>query len=152
MLRRTPISTRTDTLFPYTTLFRSSRHLQAARAECRSVLVAHEQHCPRKRPARGRGRADVRIALHLPRAGPPPELGACLVHRAISEKPPCRQRAAAGVDRQAPLPPHASTARDENLSTIAVAKAETHTPVARVEDEAVIDIRHVDITGPRPRP
>src|SRR3546814_685327 len=53
-----------------------SRHLQAARAECRSVLVAHEQHCPRKRPARGRGRADVRIALHLPRAGPPPELGA----------------------------------------------------------------------------
>src|SRR3546814_19325272 len=26
MLRRPPISTRTDTLFPYTTLFRSNRH------------------------------------------------------------------------------------------------------------------------------
>src|SRR3546814_13470875 len=29
MIRRPPRSTRTDTLFPYTTLFRSPRHLQA---------------------------------------------------------------------------------------------------------------------------
>src|SRR3546814_4631612 len=28
MIRRPPRSTRTDTLFPYTTLFRSSKHLQ----------------------------------------------------------------------------------------------------------------------------
>src|SRR3546814_7530512 len=105
MIRRPPRSTRTDTLFPYTTLFRS----------------AHEQHCPRKRPARGRGRADVRIALHLPRAGPPPELGACLVHRAISVKPPCRQRAAAGVDRQVAIQRDAMTALDEIL------RSEEHT-------------------------
>src|SRR3546814_8878409 len=32
MIRRPPRSTRTDTLFPYTTLFRSARHL-AARAD-----------------------------------------------------------------------------------------------------------------------
>src|SRR3546814_9032947 len=38
MIRRPPRSTRTDTLFPYTTLFRSSRHLVSAdhpdRAAC----------------------------------------------------------------------------------------------------------------------
>src|SRR3546814_7850410 len=33
MIRRPPRSTRTDTLFPYTTLFRSSRHRYFARAE-----------------------------------------------------------------------------------------------------------------------
>src|SRR3546814_3059172 len=32
MIRRPPRSTRTDTLFPYTTLFRSGRRLAAARA------------------------------------------------------------------------------------------------------------------------
>src|SRR3546814_19931922 len=32
MLRRTPRSTRTDTLFPYTTLFRSTRWLKALQA------------------------------------------------------------------------------------------------------------------------
>src|SRR3546814_7908202 len=31
MIRRPPRSTRTDTLFPYTTLFRSARHRRAAR-------------------------------------------------------------------------------------------------------------------------
>src|SRR3546814_6841980 len=30
MIRRPPRSTRTDTLFPYTTLFRSGRHIQPA--------------------------------------------------------------------------------------------------------------------------
>src|SRR3546814_3409882 len=33
MLRRPPRSTRTDTLFPYTTLFRSEQHLHAGAAE-----------------------------------------------------------------------------------------------------------------------
>src|SRR3546814_18227822 len=32
MIRRPPISTRTDTLFPYTTLFRSSTHQRVDRA------------------------------------------------------------------------------------------------------------------------
>src|SRR3546814_20851925 len=33
MIRRPPRSTRTDTLFPYTTLFRSRRHQHARRAD-----------------------------------------------------------------------------------------------------------------------
>src|SRR3546814_3399547 len=33
MIRRPPISTRTDTLFPYTTLFRSQRHRQRLGSE-----------------------------------------------------------------------------------------------------------------------
>src|SRR3546814_15318648 len=45
MIRRPPISTRTDTLFPYTTLFRSpeARGIAICRptwAECRSALFA----------------------------------------------------------------------------------------------------------------
>src|SRR3546814_18995953 len=36
MLLRPPISTRSDTLFPYTTLFRSVRESAAARAICRA--------------------------------------------------------------------------------------------------------------------
>src|SRR3546814_7520160 len=51
MIRRPPRSTRTDTLFPYTTLFRSRRHHQ----QDRRVLVPRHQgrrrysarpHCP----------------------------------------------------------------------------------------------------------
>src|SRR3546814_15379359 len=42
MLRRTPISTRTDTLFPYTTLFRSHRrHPPLPAAEL--IVVAEDQ-------------------------------------------------------------------------------------------------------------
>src|SRR3546814_8663751 len=39
MLRRPPRSTRTDTLFPYTTLFRSGRHPLFPRTRARSVAV-----------------------------------------------------------------------------------------------------------------
>src|SRR3546814_11443281 len=39
MIRRPPRSTRTDTLFPYTTLFRSNCHLNGA------YLVRGKQHC-----------------------------------------------------------------------------------------------------------
>src|SRR3546814_17721049 len=47
MIRRPPISTRTDTLFPYTTLFRSTvehqvfEQVREAAAPCRLVLAAH---------------------------------------------------------------------------------------------------------------
>src|SRR3546814_3681850 len=34
MIRRPPISTRTDTLFPYTTLFRSEGHRRSAAVRC----------------------------------------------------------------------------------------------------------------------
>src|SRR3546814_6647998 len=48
MIRRPPRSTRTDTLFPYTTLFRSafatsSNFRQAAGAECQHDLVERRQ-------------------------------------------------------------------------------------------------------------
>src|SRR3546814_20716372 len=52
MIRRPPRSTRTDTLFPYTTLFRSveGEGLHGARGaglgtggRCRGIAVAHEQ-------------------------------------------------------------------------------------------------------------
>src|SRR3546814_6381176 len=44
MIRRPPRSTRTDTLFPYTTLFRSAAHLHAqaerlVRRQCRLLLL-----------------------------------------------------------------------------------------------------------------
>src|SRR3546814_8915163 len=55
MIRRPPRSTRTDTLFPYTTLFRSAGHCfrRAARRRRRSARQSaagsdriHRRHCP----------------------------------------------------------------------------------------------------------
>src|SRR3546814_2935944 len=43
MIRRPPRSTRTDTLFPYTTLFRSELHLHGGRAVVNAVLAALSQ-------------------------------------------------------------------------------------------------------------
>src|SRR3546814_16260913 len=42
MIRRPPRSTRTDTLFPYTTLFRSLANAHAARAWCRDGVGGDE--------------------------------------------------------------------------------------------------------------
>src|SRR3546814_2000604 len=39
MIRRPPRSTRTDTLFPYTTLFRSGRFVRTPLAECTPIGV-----------------------------------------------------------------------------------------------------------------
>src|SRR3546814_19508032 len=50
MIRRQPISTRTDTLFPYTTLFRS-RHRQADRS--RKAVTGHDVGHPPVRDAVG---------------------------------------------------------------------------------------------------
>src|SRR3546814_2635807 len=41
MIRRPPRSTRTDTLFPYTTLFRSLR-------DCAAIIEAHDRHLTRR--------------------------------------------------------------------------------------------------------
>src|SRR3546814_12521828 len=59
MIRRPPISTRTDTLFPYTTLFRSASRTRLASARpCRCVDIRPRQHAL---SARGRYlRADRR--------------------------------------------------------------------------------------------
>src|SRR3546814_13351267 len=50
MIRRTPRSTRTDTLFPYTTLFRSAeRHrAQGGRARAARRSRAANRHLPRR--------------------------------------------------------------------------------------------------------
>src|SRR3546814_3350493 len=66
MIRRPPRSTRTDTLFPYTTLFRSTRCCPAARCPrgCRSL--------PNASPARASGRKRVihrRTWFTIPKKG-----------------------------------------------------------------------------------
>src|SRR3546814_17901812 len=63
MIRRPPSSTRTDTLFPYTTLFRSC------------ALV---------------GRAGERHGLPGARAGPQPRARAVELERILRERDPCR--------------------------------------------------------------
>src|SRR3546814_18118230 len=52
MIRRPPRTTRTDTLFPYTTLFRSLRSINVAAATRRSPPIGK---CSRDRPTRKRG-------------------------------------------------------------------------------------------------
>src|SRR3546814_3065481 len=54
MIRRPPRSTRTDTLFPYTTLFRSVGEAPHAAAEGRGFAFGHE--APRHRLVETRGR------------------------------------------------------------------------------------------------
>src|SRR3546814_4541162 len=62
MIRRPPRSTRTDTLFPYTTLFRSQvaeRHAaDVAEEDPRRVPVPHQE--PRRRRRQHQGRAGDR--------------------------------------------------------------------------------------------
>src|SRR3546814_3594079 len=84
MIRRPPISTRPDTLFPYTTLFRSRRReldgvgqqvdedlLQAPRVGChhaeRFVVVGLKGD-----PAVARAVRSAACPMRSPRAGPPP--------------------------------------------------------------------------------
>src|SRR3546814_6056928 len=59
MIRRPPSSTRTDTLFPYTTLFRSLRRLPFLRHHAVWKLAAGHGRRTGRRPGRGRGCADV---------------------------------------------------------------------------------------------
>src|SRR3546814_12986596 len=56
MIRRPPRSTRTDTLFPYTTLFRSS--LNPDRAHARIQLFSRTRHPSRTRAPPGGGRSE----------------------------------------------------------------------------------------------
>src|SRR3546814_18831080 len=73
MLRRPPRSTRTDTLFPYTTLFRSLREELGDRAE------VERRGAEGLRVGRQRHLADLNLAARAPgddarRAGPPQPL------------------------------------------------------------------------------
>src|SRR3546814_1910271 len=63
MIRRPPRSTRTDTLFPYTTLFRSTR----SRAPSGRP---HPSHCDRPRTERSEGQRSTKVAMKLPKTTP----------------------------------------------------------------------------------
>src|SRR3546814_6792637 len=60
MIRRPPRSTRTDTLFPYTTLFRSTRSLQddRQRRDRSGRRTAHDRTRRARNPAGGGGRGE----------------------------------------------------------------------------------------------
>src|SRR3546814_5676120 len=65
MIRRPPRSTRTDTLFPYTTLFRSGRSQRAARRGLRGVLdLLAERGAPVRRQVRRPQRLEPRSEEH----------------------------------------------------------------------------------------
>src|SRR3546814_2025546 len=69
MIRRPPRSTRTDTLFPYTTLFRSRRRRGEGRSRLAEWHQAARRTCPGPRCARappvaGRGRDKRRSEKH----------------------------------------------------------------------------------------
>src|SRR3546814_19236658 len=67
MIRRPPRSTRTDTLFPYTTLFRSGRHPRHRQGDQGSG--ARHDH-PRQAARGGDGGGPGRVALTPPSAAP----------------------------------------------------------------------------------
>src|SRR3546814_1796913 len=71
MIRRPPRSTRTDTLFPYTTLFRSDR-------------PRHRGRLPR--PGLGRGRALPTAAAERLAGASPPLAAARLPHRRTADR------------------------------------------------------------------
>src|SRR3546814_7223276 len=89
MIRRPPILTRTDTLFPYTTLFRSLFHAHEAR-----IADQHAHRRPAWPPspacARSAGAARVAHARFRPRARVPED-----ADRGVSHQPPCRHGGAA---------------------------------------------------------
>src|SRR3546814_12103950 len=65
MIRRPPRSTRTDTLFPYTTLFRSNRNRVAARRDmCQEIVLQAWSAYPRYRQAAAFSTWLYRIALN----------------------------------------------------------------------------------------
>src|SRR3546814_3065676 len=68
MIRRPPRSTRTDTLFPYTTLFRSRGHPPAQHAGLNRNGPANSKPICSARPAR----TPVRRASHARRSTPTP--------------------------------------------------------------------------------
>src|SRR3546814_8665613 len=62
MIRRPPRSTRTDTLFPYTTLFRSRVRTVLTRADDRFLVLAERREVAR------RLKADLFISIHADRS------------------------------------------------------------------------------------
>src|SRR3546814_6820840 len=79
MIRRPPRSTRTDTLFPYTTLFRSRRYWPAA-----GLVDTHRTYASCDRVRRGVQHWRFQIAEEIPSAGL--ATGSTLPRRARSEE------------------------------------------------------------------
>src|SRR3546814_6179586 len=67
MIRRPPRSTRTDTLFPYTTLFRSGIGLCAGRCGRRPGRAARRDHVHRRPQSELDRDAEVRVVRRLSR-------------------------------------------------------------------------------------
>src|SRR3546814_15528066 len=70
MIRRPPRSTRTDTLFPYTTLFRSQRHRPGAK---RNIVEGAQIELVFERFARTRAKLDDLLHTDIIRGGLPRE-------------------------------------------------------------------------------
>src|SRR3546814_1524293 len=70
MIRRPPRSTRTDTLFPYTTLFRSVRFVRARHGSCRGArnAVSRRRRWPRSPDGDRRKNSSSRYGLFPPSA------------------------------------------------------------------------------------
>src|SRR3546814_11575762 len=98
MIRRPPISTRTDTLFPYTTLFRSDRGLAGRIGD---VLASVEQIADRQADARAACPTVIahEIAL-LAKIGEQPQVE----RRERSEAKLLRRARRPGIDRRRALP------------------------------------------------
>src|SRR3546814_17418928 len=117
MIRRPPISTRTDTLFPYTTLFRSAEgrtlHLHAGDAAARGLPADL-----RRRPAAGLPAAGKRAAH------PDRPHALCHLHRGDALLPerhlPARdpEQRLAGAARGGPRPPTPRAGRDASAGLL----------------------------------
>src|SRR3546814_3504542 len=76
MIRRTPRATRTDTLFPYTTLFRSDRHLYLGAGRDRADAPLQDNRPAARLPGYGR-EAAVRPGA-VESASPDPSARSCI--------------------------------------------------------------------------
>src|SRR3546814_19893432 len=65
MIRRPPRLTRTDTLFPYATLFRSRSEARRVRPECRDRGAGERDQAVARRAARSR-KADRQLSVQRP--------------------------------------------------------------------------------------
>src|SRR3546814_9484333 len=81
MIRRPPRSTRTDTLFPYTTLFRSTALSRSHRADARS---GWRRALRRLQPVRGRVSGWLHLAAEGRKAGRRPLVSGMVPHQFLA--------------------------------------------------------------------
>src|SRR3546814_2887608 len=98
MIRRPPRSTRTDTLFPYTTLFRSVLVHRQSRAPARR-LMDQDLRRPLRFPGRAQATGTLMDAACRAGVGFPYGAGAIPAGMAVSDDQPARNVADAGRQR-----------------------------------------------------